>query len=371
MAASRMISRIWIACGPIPRAVLCLLLSACASAAWEGPAQQPAEAEGEAVTIRRQSDGPDPLFPGQGSVGGDYDPEDLPLALTPAGDLVVAHVERYSAADVVSRSCNGTGFYLLPSGGGPARALARGGTACEAADALTYVASDGTQAIYSARTRPNNSVLVRLNLATGRADTLPSGCAVWLESPSLSPDGRSIVARGQCRDRNQPTALYTLRTDGSELREIAAGELGYPPAAWAPDGRRLAYVQGRDPGRTQIMVIGADGTGSHELTDGDAPAWSPDGEWIAFLYQRGPRDEQEMYVIRPDGTGRRRVFANGETSTYARGFGRSPEGTLLGPLVWSPDSRSVVFARRYDVGTSIWRVNTESGNVRRVTRSDR
>lgn len=354
--------------GAIRRATLCLLLSGCAPAVPGSPA--PSLAEDGAVVIPRQSRAPDAWFHGQRSVGGDYDPQDLPLAFTPAGDLVVAHVEGYSAADVVSRSCAGTGFYLLPSGGGPARPLARGGTACKAADALYNVASDGTQAIYDAMVQ-HNSVLIRLDLATGRTDTLPSGCAVWLANPSLSPDGRSIAAQGQCRNRTQQTALYTLRVDGSGLREIDIGETGYSPAAWAPDARRLAYVQGRDPGRTEIILVGADGTGGARLTDGDAPAWSPDGEWIAFLDEGRSLLDPALYVIRPDGTGRRRVFVNAERGTFSRGFGAGPEGTLMGPMVWSPDSRSIVLVRRYDDGTSIWRVDVQSGNVRRVTRPGR
>ena len=40
-------------------------------------------------------------------------------------------------------------------------------------------------------------------------------------------------------------------------------------------------------------------------------------------------------------------------------------------LLWSPDSRWLAFSRMFGAGTSIWRVDVESGIVQQVTRPDR
>ena len=47
-----------------------------------------------------------------------------------------------------------------------------------------------------------------------------------------------------------------------------------------------------------------------ETTDVGAPVWSPDGRWILFIRQIETREGQvysRLYVMRPDGSGRRRV----------------------------------------------------------------
>jgi TolB protein len=48
-----------------------------------------------------------------------------------------------------------------------------------------------------------------------------------------------------------------------------------------------------------------------QATDG-SPAWSPDGGWIAFVSDRSDRDrhENEIYVMRADGSGLRRLTRN-------------------------------------------------------------
>jgi hypothetical protein len=63
--------------------------------------------------------------------------------------------------------------------------------------------------------------------------------------------------------------------------------------------------------------------------------------------------------------------ANRETTTCFRSFGYLPEGLPLGRPRPVPERGSIAFARRFDAGTHIWRVDVQTGNVQRVTRPDR
>ena len=86
------------------------------------------------------------------------------------------------------------------------------------------------------------------------------------------------------------------------------------------DVARLAYVR-NDGGDTDIYVRGPDGgeavnvtrtPGTPELPgDESAPAWSPDGTMLAYMgtadHPSGSITHEEILVIRPDGSGRRRL----------------------------------------------------------------
>jgi hypothetical protein len=59
------------------------------------------------------------------------------------------------------------------------------------------------------------------------------------------------------------------------------------------------------------------------------PAWSPDGRWIAYILDPGTiGSTTELWVVRPDGTGARRV-ASGEPARALRYPLFAPDGTLL------------------------------------------
>jgi hypothetical protein len=296
-----------------------------------------------------------------------YDPVDVPLAWTRRGELVVGHQEVYNNGDVYSPSCPGTGFYAVATDGGKVRPLAVGGAACLGFDEQpAAVSAAGDWAVFSRWAPPSNMRLVRLTFATGRIDTLPATCAGDPGNLSLSPDGRRIAASGQCRDRQQdPSGLYTLDIGSSGLRQIA--DSSGAAASWSPDGQRLAAtLDGK------IVVMAADGTGRRAITTGGDASWSPDGEWIAFRDSvPGVTEALGVFAVRPDGSGRREVFRNRVRSTYERGWGPIREGEPAQGLVWSPDSRWIAFPRRFDRGTSVWRVEVESGRVEQVTRAGR
>jgi len=124
-----------------------------------------------------------------------------------------------------------------------------------------------------------------------------------------SQDGSRLVvqylafgfgAGGQMASR---TALVTINADGSGEAMLGVG--GSRPR-WSPDGQRIAY---RD-GFGDLRVVNSDGTNLRNLTPGEAvdnldPEWSPDGRLLVYKVQSTWCNE--LWVIRPDGTGRRRI----------------------------------------------------------------
>ena len=82
-----------------------------------------------------------------------------------------------------------------------------------------------------------------------------------------------------------------------------------------------------------IYRSNADGTGTVELTQGYHPVWSPDGASIVFQRETpgSTMSESDIFVIRPDGTGERRLTT-------------SPEFREVWPS-WSPDGARILFSR--------------------------
>lgn len=123
-------------------------------------------------------------------------------------------------------------------------------------------------------------------------------------------------------------------SDLLKLRSVAA-------VRFSPDGSRIAYTVTRSDGpaqkfeQIQVMTI-ADGQ-SIALSDGEDPsgnpAWSPDGKWIA--YQGASAGKQGLFIVHPDGAGRRFLTP----LVQANGPLRSTGGTVA----WSPDGRRIAY----------------------------
>ena len=160
--------------------------------------------------------------------------------------------------------------------------------------------------------------------------------------PAWTPDSRRLVflsdrvAEGEDEDEEEGE-LYSMRLDGTDVRQLTSNEAGESRAVVSPDGTHIVYstwVDDGAPGLCRLYVMAIDGTGARPLVvdagDNHAPAWSPDGRRIAF--EAGSYDEEEdeysaaIDVVNADGTGRMRLTDRNATH---------PAWTADGHIVYS------------------------------------
>ena len=201
--------------------------------------------------------------------------------------------------------------------------------------------------------------------------------------------------------RDGSTEVYTLALDSLAVRQITdftEPELANRFPDWSPDGLELVFVSENSDGIGDLYIVAADGTGLRRLTSDRArhenPAWSPDGHWIAF--EKGNGEDWGLYLIRPDGSGVRRVkgenlfhpswspdggrlaVVTGEEPEYhgaVLSLGSSelqritPEGLNVGSVKWSPDGTAIAFDAVVEDNFDLYFVDADGSNFRRLTES--
>ncbi len=143
--------------------------------------------------------------------------------------------------------------------------------------------------------------------------------------PAFSPDGTRIAFVAQ-DGRDGPSRLYTMTTDGTDVRNLGVAPVNHPPR-WSPDGSRLAYVLG-DEHPYAIYTINADGTERQYLSTAiSGPAWSPDGSRVAFAKADGR--STAVYTIAADGTDARPLTTLRVEPAWASSIEWSPDDSRL------------------------------------------
>lgn len=124
-------------------------------------------------------------------------------------------------------------------------------------------------------------------------------------SPAWSPTGDWIAYFSGGPDGE---GLYLIRPDGSETHRILAGDAEYP--AWSPDGRRLVFMSlGFPPGPSSnaydIYLVDVDGGNLRRLTELSGedgwPAWSHDGTHIAYTRRVNEGGDDDVHVMTAEG----------------------------------------------------------------------
>jgi TolB protein len=177
-----------------------------------------------------------------------------------------------------------------------------------------------------------------------------------LLSPAWAPDGRRFAymefweGHGRLVVQDATTGKRTVVTTGQAL--------DFTPV-FAPDGTTLAFSRATEEG-TDIFTINArDGCCLQRLTvgrfyDNLSPTYSPDGQRIAFVSTRAGLPQ--IYVMAADGTDPQ-LFAPFDYGVT--GASNAPE--------WSPDGQAVAFHREVGGTLQIFVLDVRTRAVRQLT----
>lgn len=172
--------------------------------------------------------------------------------------------------------------------------------------------------------------------------------------PAWSPDGAQIVF---VRDRS----LFTVRADGSDLRELARMKSMPHWPAWSPDGSRIRFnVDQQQDDAQAIWEMNADGSSVHMLRPAQTAhrsqthgQWTADGRYFLFTGCQG-RD-CNLWAMREDWSWLRRSHFDPFPIT------QGPE-TLHVALPAQTSSR--VFAFSLGAHRQMWKVNAGTGETK-------
>ena len=212
---------------------------------------------------------------------------------------------------------------------------------------------DGKQIAYGRRSRsPLLKLCIRM-IGTGEEREYSPGLAWFARPLQWSPDGQSILVRGQSPEGKTGSYRIDLST-GRVAPVLLKPRAGIAfPARWSADGKAVYYVEQlideskressrlvrRDlaTGRDETVSLPPEGT---SFTRHVFP--SPDGRHLALWVNRG---EQGGLAVMPAAAGRLRELTGPWTDAVADS------------ITWTPDSRQILFVR-------------QQGKLTQVTRSD-
>lgn len=198
--------------------------------------------------------------------------------------------------------------------------------------------------------------IFRVNADGSGLQQITSGFAQY-DNPLWSPAAGAIAASTSFR-------TYLMDENGQNVQDLFPN-LPYLNQAvgWSPDGRYLMTISQPDgaglPYELWILdfVTGEYGWLADDVVHENPAVWSPDRKWIAYLaYQDA---EQDLYLVRPDGSGRRKL---------------SQSGSEEGWINWSHDSRWLAFTSRssaiyQDPNWDIFVVQPDGSDLHQVTKN--
>jgi TolB protein len=181
--------------------------------------------------------------------------------------------------------------------------------------------------------------------------------------PSYTRDGRRFLSN-TAYAATFHNSIVVASPDGAERRIVFDDPKQNAVApVWSPDGDRIAFGLGRyNEGtrvgaRSNVAVIGADGTGLRLLTEGTPgnhgfPSWSPDGSRIVYRSTNG--DAKGLVIV---------DVASGATTPL-------PSGAWTDTFpAWSPRGDRILFSSDRDGDWELYTMRPDGGDVKRLTHS--
>ena len=274
-----------------------------------------------------------------GSIIGDCSP-----AFSPDGKMLAfVRVISASVGDI----------YLIPTSGGEARRLTLDN---QCLNDLAWT-SDGRRIIFSSR-RGGINRLWEVPLSGGALQCI-SAAGNRVRRPNFSQNGKAMawmqssdnadIWRIELKAQASPAAI-----SANAPTPIITSTLIESSPAYAPDGKRIAFVSNRS-GSNEIWVSQHDGSAPLQLTSfqgpqAGSPRWAPDGKSIVF--DSRPEGNADIFMINSEGGQPRRLTTESSEDIVP---------------TWSRDGRFIYFNSNRGGSSQIWKMPATGGAATQVT----
>lgn len=180
-------------------------------------------------------------------------------------------------------------------------------------------------------------------------------------SPTLSPDGSQVAYLSSLTEELAGTAILVQTTEPAQPRTLTSPPEGSWDSSpkWSPNGREIAFLR-RLPGQDcRILAVQASGGEPRALGNCDPhnrPSfdWTPDGAGLVFSSPLAGGGKPGLRLL-DLATGRWRALDYGATA----------EDVDTAPR-YSPDGKWIAFVRNTPLG-DLWRIPAEGGRPERLT----
>jgi TolB protein len=203
---------------------------------------------------------------------------------------------------------------------------------------------------------------VMRNLALAAAMTATTVTMVSpIPAQAAYPGRNGRIAFGDNAGQTPTTPeIYSVRPDGTGLRQVTHNHKFDACAAYSPDGKRIAYCTGSlaaGDRHLDIAVMRADGRHKRLVTRmggfSSFPDFAPDGRWLVFNHDEAD-GSADLWVISLKGRHLQRLTQTPDVSELF--------------AAWSPDGSKIAFMRGTPGGTAqVWLREVWSGRERQLT----
>ena len=219
------------------------------------------------------------------------------------------------------------------------------------------VSADGRQILYQARLLDQSLELRITDVASKSTRTVfktAQNYPIASLTPAWSPDNSLIAFAYRGSDNSD---IFTIRTDGSDLRNLTRNPLLDTTPIFSTDGKEIVFARDRY-GTAQLYRMDLDGGHQRRVTDRVGyemtPAFSPDGARLAFAGDRNGRG-LDIFLLDVNNPQDERVLVARQFHDEAPAF--------------SPDGRAVAFIAHSDGNPEIYLINVDGTGLVRLTHS--
>jgi len=179
-----------------------------------------------------------------------------------------------------------------------------------------------------------------------------TGSPLIVEELRTDPFGRYFIFSSM-KDRH--SHLYRIDVDGNNLKQLTFGDGHESDSSVSPDGNWLAYgsISESEKGGYHLYRSTIDGDGAALFGDNKCsrPSYSPDGRYLACVTD----DDKEILIVSADDGSAVRTFDIPVFSTV--NFG----------VRWTPDSSAIVFIHSDGEVSNLWLQPLNGGKPRQMT----